>query len=204
MTVRGLMGLAIAAARPSQAERQTARARGAALAADPVFAAALQAVARRRPRDRRAFGHLLPLVARTRLRRARPPPARRLRLVRRGGAGPPRQPAGRRQLARRPLGIAARTPASPCCSSARPTSPSSSTACSSFPAGAAPDRPRSRLAEPDPGAEQAPHGDDDVRVVVTGARRREVPRDRRRVRGQAARRLVPARRRPAAPPAPPC
>ena len=42
--VRGLMGLAIAASRPSLAERQTARARGAALAADPVFVKALAAV----------------------------------------------------------------------------------------------------------------------------------------------------------------
>jgi VWFA-related protein len=40
------MGLAIAAARPSLAERQTARARGAALAADPAFIAALRAVGR--------------------------------------------------------------------------------------------------------------------------------------------------------------
>ncbi len=44
MTCAGLMGLAIAAARPSQAERLSARARGAVLAADPVFAAALRAV----------------------------------------------------------------------------------------------------------------------------------------------------------------
>jgi VWFA-related protein len=44
MTCAGLMGLAIAAARPSLAERQTARARGAALAADPAFIAALKAV----------------------------------------------------------------------------------------------------------------------------------------------------------------
>jgi len=44
MTCAGLMGLAIAAARPSVAERQTARARGAALAADPAFQAALHAV----------------------------------------------------------------------------------------------------------------------------------------------------------------
>ncbi len=46
MTCAGLMGLAISAARPNLAERQTARARGAALAADPTFAAALQAVAK--------------------------------------------------------------------------------------------------------------------------------------------------------------
>jgi VWFA-related protein len=46
MSCAGLMGLAMAAARPSLAERQTARARGAALAADPAFQAALQAVAR--------------------------------------------------------------------------------------------------------------------------------------------------------------
>jgi VWFA-related protein len=46
MTCAGLMGLAIASARPKLAERQTARARGAALAADPVFAEALRAVAR--------------------------------------------------------------------------------------------------------------------------------------------------------------
>ena len=45
MSCAGLMGLAIAAARPGLAERQTARARGAALAADPAFQAALQAVA---------------------------------------------------------------------------------------------------------------------------------------------------------------
>jgi VWFA-related protein len=45
MTCAGLMGLAIASARPALAERQTARARGAALAADPVFVAALGAVA---------------------------------------------------------------------------------------------------------------------------------------------------------------
>jgi VWFA-related protein len=45
MTCAGLMGLAVAAARPALAERQTARARGAALAADPAFAAALRAVA---------------------------------------------------------------------------------------------------------------------------------------------------------------
>jgi VWFA-related protein len=44
MTCAGLMGLAIAASRPSLAERQTARARGAALAADPVFVRALAAV----------------------------------------------------------------------------------------------------------------------------------------------------------------
>ena len=44
MSCAGLMGLAIAASRPSLAERQTARARGAALAADPAFQAALRAV----------------------------------------------------------------------------------------------------------------------------------------------------------------
>jgi VWFA-related protein len=44
MTCAGLMGLAIAAARPRQAERLSARARGAALAADPKFQAALEAV----------------------------------------------------------------------------------------------------------------------------------------------------------------
>jgi VWFA-related protein len=46
MSCAGLMGLAIAAARPGLAERQTARARGAALAKDPAFIAALRAVAR--------------------------------------------------------------------------------------------------------------------------------------------------------------
>jgi VWFA-related protein len=46
MSCAGLMGLAIAAARPSLAERQTARARGAALAADPAFVAALRGVSR--------------------------------------------------------------------------------------------------------------------------------------------------------------
>jgi len=46
MTCAGLMGLAIAAARPELAERQTARARGSALAADPVFVRGLKAVGR--------------------------------------------------------------------------------------------------------------------------------------------------------------
>ncbi len=46
MTCAGLMGLAIGAARPSLAERQTARARGAALAVDPNFKSALAAVTR--------------------------------------------------------------------------------------------------------------------------------------------------------------
>ena len=45
MTCAGLMALAIAAARPSEAERLSARARGAALAADPVFQEALEIVA---------------------------------------------------------------------------------------------------------------------------------------------------------------
>jgi VWFA-related protein len=45
MTCAGLMGLAIAAARPKQAERLSARARGAALAADRVFTSALGCVA---------------------------------------------------------------------------------------------------------------------------------------------------------------
>ena len=44
MTCAGLMGLAIAAARPGEAARLSARARGAALAADPVFVSALEAV----------------------------------------------------------------------------------------------------------------------------------------------------------------
>jgi VWFA-related protein len=52
MTCAGLMGLAISAARPALAERQTARARGAALAADPAFADALRAVGR----DAKRFG----------------------------------------------------------------------------------------------------------------------------------------------------
>lgn len=46
MTCAGLMGLAMAAARPGLAERQTARTRGAALAADPAFRSALEAVGR--------------------------------------------------------------------------------------------------------------------------------------------------------------
>jgi Ca-activated chloride channel family protein len=45
MTCAGLMALAIASARPSLAEHQTARARGAALAKDPAFVKALHAVA---------------------------------------------------------------------------------------------------------------------------------------------------------------
>jgi VWFA-related protein len=52
MTCAGLMGLAIAAARPALAERQTARARGAALVADDAFSSALRAVGR----DARAIG----------------------------------------------------------------------------------------------------------------------------------------------------
>ena len=44
MNCAALMGLAIAAARPEKAERQTARARGAALMADPVFQAGLREV----------------------------------------------------------------------------------------------------------------------------------------------------------------
>ena len=46
MTCAGLMGLTVAAARPALAERQTARARGAALAADPLFVDALKNVGR--------------------------------------------------------------------------------------------------------------------------------------------------------------
>lgn len=45
MTCAGLMALSIAAARPSLAERLSSRARGDALAADPVFSAALDRVA---------------------------------------------------------------------------------------------------------------------------------------------------------------
>jgi VWFA-related protein len=44
MTCAGLMGLAIAAARPEQAERLSAKARGMALAADPAFQEALKVV----------------------------------------------------------------------------------------------------------------------------------------------------------------
>lgn len=44
MTCAGLMGLAISAARPEKAEKQTARARGAVLAADPAFVKGLAAV----------------------------------------------------------------------------------------------------------------------------------------------------------------
>lgn len=44
MTCAGLMGLAIAASRPSLAERLTSLARGEALVADPVFAQALEKV----------------------------------------------------------------------------------------------------------------------------------------------------------------
>jgi Ca-activated chloride channel family protein len=45
MSCAGLLALAITAARPSLAEHQTARARGAALSKDPSFVAALHAVA---------------------------------------------------------------------------------------------------------------------------------------------------------------
>ncbi len=45
MSCAGLLALAITAARPSMAEHQTARARGAALSKDPSFVAALHAVA---------------------------------------------------------------------------------------------------------------------------------------------------------------
>ncbi|RUL88346.1 VWA domain-containing protein [Tautonia sociabilis] len=47
MTCAGLMALAISAARPSLAERRSARARGEALASDPAFREALEAVSRR-------------------------------------------------------------------------------------------------------------------------------------------------------------
>jgi VWFA-related protein len=53
MSCAGLMGLAMAAARPGLAERQTARARGAALAHDPAFVRALRAVAQ----DARSASH---------------------------------------------------------------------------------------------------------------------------------------------------
>lgn len=46
MNCAGLIGLAIAASRPERAERETARARGAALAADDVFKKGLAVVAR--------------------------------------------------------------------------------------------------------------------------------------------------------------
>lgn len=46
MTCAGLMGLAIAAARPERAEELSARSRGKQLAADPIFQAALARVAR--------------------------------------------------------------------------------------------------------------------------------------------------------------
>jgi VWFA-related protein len=52
MTCAGVMGLAIASARPALAERQTARSRGAALASDPVFAAGLRAIGQ----DARSIG----------------------------------------------------------------------------------------------------------------------------------------------------
>lgn len=45
MTCAGLMALSIASSRPTLAERLSSRARGAALAADPVFSAALERVA---------------------------------------------------------------------------------------------------------------------------------------------------------------
>ena len=44
MNCAGLLGLAISAARPEKAERLTAKARGAALASDPAFVAALREV----------------------------------------------------------------------------------------------------------------------------------------------------------------
>ena len=78
MSCAGLMGLAIAASRPSLAERQTARARGAALAADPAFQSALARRRPGRPPGRESVGHLLPLVARTGVRGARPALARRV------------------------------------------------------------------------------------------------------------------------------
>ena len=78
MSCAGLMGLAIAASRPSLAERQTARARGAALAADPAFQAALKAVGQRCPAGGKSVRHLLFVVARAGVRGARPAVARRL------------------------------------------------------------------------------------------------------------------------------
>lgn len=49
MSCAGLMGLAIGAARPELAALKTSRARGAALAGDPVFRAGLEAVSRAAP-----------------------------------------------------------------------------------------------------------------------------------------------------------
>jgi VWFA-related protein len=58
MNCAALMGLAISASRPDKAERQTSRARGAALAADPIFKAGLREVmkdARQLSRDSQIY-----------------------------------------------------------------------------------------------------------------------------------------------------
>ena len=81
MTCAGLMGLTIAASRPSLAERQTARVRGDARRR-PRISGGSQGCRPRRPPLRSPFRHLLPVVARACLRGARIAIARWIRLVR--------------------------------------------------------------------------------------------------------------------------
>ncbi len=80
MTCAGLMGLAIAASRPSLAERQTARARGDARRRSRI-SGGTEGCRPRRPPLRSPFRHLLPVVARAGLRGAGIAVARWIRLV---------------------------------------------------------------------------------------------------------------------------
>ena len=192
MSCAGLMGLAMAAARPGLAERQTARSRGAALAADPAFQAALQAVSR----DARTINEHSDIYYLWSLERVCV--ALGLRLLDgfdwyAAGARillDQQQPDG--SLAARPVGGVSEHLPCRCSSSARPTSPSSSTACSAFPGRPSPWRRLARGAAtvtvgnrrrtrsgaagrarmiPGPGAELRENT-----VVVTGASQQAFPR----------------------------
>ena len=194
MSCAGLMGLAIAASRPSLAERQTARARGAALAADPAFQAALKCRRPGRPPRRSSVRHLLPLVARAGLRRAGPALARRVRLVRSRRSDPDRSSARRRRLAPRPLGKAPRhVPRPPLSAQGEPRVRDRSRAPAAEPGerdcvghdqlapgrgSRWPDRRRMPAAGAAPAAGEpaGEAGADDVKVIVTGASEQSFPR----------------------------
>ncbi len=131
MTCAGLMGLAIAAARPRQAERLSARARGAALASDPVFASALKAVTA----DAHAIGPFSDIYYLWSLERVCV--ALGLRELDgfdwyRAALANCSTASASTEAGPNQGGGPCRTPASPSSSSERPTSRSSSIACSSF------------------------------------------------------------------------
>ena len=93
MTCAGLMGLAIAASRPSLAERQTARARGACPGRRSRVHRGIEGRRPRCPPCQSPFRHLLPVVARAGLRGAGPAVARWIRLVRPWRSHPDRAPS---------------------------------------------------------------------------------------------------------------